>query len=543
MIYFSRISIILAVAAIACSCATPSAPTGGPRDEQGPQIIKTEPETGTVNFSADEIVLHFSEFVERSSFTEALTIEPDVGIEYGLDWGRKSVAVEFDKAIPELTTLIISVGTDFADLNGNTMGSPYKVAVSTGPEIDQGKITGRILDAQTGDGVEGQRVLLYRTPADLSKPANYIGETDTSGTVNFAYLRQGEYKAFWVDDRNRNKLWDQQQERAQPFAQEMVTLDKAGSDTLGTLYVADSDTSLPELLGLGLFSSQRMRLRFSENIALNDSTSVNITDTLGNTFSDAFPLYVLPSEPYVLFARSEKKLSPNQTYRVSVHNIEDMAGNVQPATSFTFTGSAQEDTTAQRIVKLSPYTGIFPQQPITATYANPIKNAAVRDSFKVVRGDTVLKTWPGLQIEQNKVRVLPDGRWQSGVGYELRFWNPVTEGYQRVNPTFLYGTDVGALAIGFADSTTAAASRPTQLILKNGEGVIVADTTFSGEVEIEGLAPEPHQLILYQDLNENGEWDSGQVSPFKKPEPYLIRNNVPLQRGFTADLKVKFENT
>lgn len=542
MINFFRISIILVLVTIACSCATPSAPTGGPRDEEGPRIIRTEPETGTVNFEGDEIVLHFSEFVERSSLAEALTIEPDVGLVYGLDWGRKSVAIEFDNELPELTTLIITVGTDFSDLNNNSMATPYKVAVSTGPDIDEGQLTGQILDARTGEGAEGQRILLYRTPVDLTQPANYIGETDTSGTVNFSYLRQGEYKAFWVDDRNRNKVWEPERERAQPFAQETVTLAKAGSDTLGTLFIADSDTSLPELQGLGLFSSRRLRLRFSENVVLNDSTRIGIQDTLGNAYSGAFPLYIEPSEEYVVFAQSEKELAPEQSYRLVVRNIEDAAGNIQPKTTQIFTGSAQEDTTAQRIVGTSPYTGIFPEEPITVTYAKPITNAAVRDSIRVVQGDTLIEAWPNLQIEQNKVRLLPGGRWESGVDYELRVWNPVSESYRNINPTFLYEPDFGALYVSFADTESVAAARETHLVLNNDEGKTVADTTFSEEVEIVGLAPAPHQLILYQDLNGNGSWDAGQVIPYTAPEPYLIRNNIPVQRGFTSDLTVQFEN-
>lgn len=538
MINFFRISIILATVAIACSCATPSAPTGGPRDEEGPEIIQTEPETGTVNFDGDKIVLHFSEFVERSSLSEALTIEPDAGLVYDIDWGRKSVAIEFDKALPDLTTLIVTIGTDFSDLNGNNLASPYKVAVSTGPDIDEGKLTGRILDAQTGEGAEGQRVLLYRTPADFAVPANYIGETDTSGTVNFSYLRQGEYKAFWVDDRNRNKIWEPERERAQPFSKEMVTLAKAGSDTLGTLFIADSDTSLPELQGLGLFSNRRLRLRFSENVVLNDSTRLSIRDTLGNAYAGAYPLYVEPSEEYVLFAQSEKDLAPEQSYRLVVHNIGDVADNNQPETSQTFTGSGQQDTTAQRIVGTPGINDIFPHDPVEVTYAAPITKAAVRDSIKVVQGDTLIQPWPHLEVERNKVRIFPEGRWNQGTNYEIRLWNPISESHRSITPSVLYDSDLGALNVKHADT----AARPTHLLLKNDEGELVADTVFTGEIEIKDLAPVAHQLILFQDLDGNGEWSAGTVAPYKKPEPYYIRNGVPVQRGLTSDLTVEFEN-
>ncbi|MDZ7681119.1 MAG: Ig-like domain-containing protein [Fodinibius sp.] len=140
MKHFSCLSaVLLVLILLAGSCATPSSPTGGPPDKTGPAITNTEPETGTTNFSGRSIILHFSEFVERSSLRESIVVEPDIGIEYDLDWGRKSVEIVFSRDIPDLTTLIVTVGTQFQDRNGNKMSKPQEIAVSTGPEIDKGK--------------------------------------------------------------------------------------------------------------------------------------------------------------------------------------------------------------------------------------------------------------------------------------------------------------------------------------------------------------------------------------------------------------------
>lgn len=542
MINFFRISVILFICSIAYSCATPSQPTGGPIDKQGPQVISTEPETGTVNFSGDKIILNFSEYVERGSLSQVLTIEPALGLVYSLDWGRKSVAIEFEDDLPDLTTVIVTVGSEFSDLNGNNLGNPYKVAVSTGPEIDEGTLTARVLDARTGKGAAGKRVLLYRTPVDFEQPANYIGESDTSGVVKFAYLRQGDYTAFWADDRNRNKTWNPEQERAQPFSDEIIYLEKAGADTLGTLYIANSDTSLPQLQGLGLFSNKRLRLRFSENIALTDSTQLSIEDTTGVAFSGAYPLYVLPEEKYILFAQSEKDLDPEQSYQIIARNIADPSENVELQSIQRFTGSAQEDTTAQRIIDVSKFEGIYPDEGIELTYAKPITSAAIRDSIKVVQGNELLESWENLQIQRNKVRINPVGSWKKGTDYELRVWNPIINDYQLIKPSIWYESDLGSVNITFADTAGVQANRQTQLMLKNARGLVVADTTFTGQIELNNLAPVDHQLTLFQDLNGNGQWDAGQVNPFKAPEPYFIRNKIPVQKGFTSDLSIRFEN-
>lgn len=519
------------------SCATPSSPTGGPPDEEGPAIIRTEPETGTTNFTGRTITLHFSEFVERASLSEALVIEPGIGIPYNLEWGRKSVKIEFEESIPDLTTLIVTVGTEFEDVNGNGMARPEKVAVSTGPEIDEGKITGQVINAQTGEGNEGHQILLYREPYDLSEAASYIASTDTSGIFQFSYLREGKYKILWVDDRNRNKVWNKDQERAQPFYQEFVELEEAGHDSIGTVYVATVDTTKPALQGVGLFSAQRMRMRFSENIQLTDSADITVTDTLGSTLGEAVPLYIQPNEPYILFAHSNPVLAPESSYTVDISGIIDDAGNEVEEINHVFTGSAQQDTTRQRIIKRSSLSGYFPSEPLEVTYAKIITETEIQDSLKVVEGDTLFEDWPS-EVDQNILRILPDNRWNDGVQYEIRVWDPGIEGYRSFNPEIWHESQMGALNIMIEDTT----AKNIQLQIQNEESGITRDTTFAGQIEIENLPPLSYMVRVFQDRNDNNVWDHGQVEPYVEPEPYFIRTDVPVKRGFTGDLTIEFQN-
>lgn len=519
-------------------CATPSQPTGGPRDEEGPKVILTEPETGTTNFSGRSITLHFSEFVERSSLTQAIVVEPDIGIGYDLDWGRKSVEIEFDKDIPDLTTLIVTIGTDFKDVNGNKMAKPQKIAVSTGPEIDEGKLFGRVIDAKTGEKEEGQRILLYREPYDLSEKANYIASTDTSGQFQFSYLREGTYKAFWVDDRNRNKIWDPRQERAQPFSSEFVTLEKAGEDTIGTVYVTSVDTTRPAVQGIGLFSTRRLRMRFSENIQLSDSAAITITDTLGNSLGEAYPLYVPPGEQYILFGQSAMDLAPDQNYSMRMKGITDMAENPLKAVTSNFTGSAQEDTTQQRIIERNTTSGYYPEDPFVITYAEIIDSPAITDSLKIVEGDTLIEKWPNISTKRNMLRILPQDSWKDGVSYEIRVWDPKIEDHRKFQPEIWYSSQMGSLNVMPEDSSEIR----VRLRLTNKESGIARDTVFTGGVKLSNLPPLNYQVVAYGDENGNGEWDYGSVSPFTKPEPYFIQNRVPVKKGMTGDLTIIFQN-
>jgi len=213
---------VLVVVTLFISCAVPIAPTGGPADKTGPNIIKTFPESGTVNFEKRELSIEFSEFVNRDSFEKELNIEPDLGIQYKVKWRRKTALVEFERNLPDSTTVILTIGGNTTDVRNNKIGEPIKLAVSTGDEIDKGEIVGIIKSAETGKAQTEVRVLLYRAPFDLSKPATYSAEPDTGGNFKFAYLREGRYKTIALDDRNRNKIWDRGNETARPFNEEFI---------------------------------------------------------------------------------------------------------------------------------------------------------------------------------------------------------------------------------------------------------------------------------------------------------------------------------
>jgi hypothetical protein len=291
MLHF--ILVALMVAGV-ISCATPQAPSGGPSDNAGPQVEFTIPETGTTNFAGCTFVFQFDEFVRRSSMADAVTVEPDLGIDYELDWRRKELKIVFAENFPDSTTVIVTLGTEVSDTRGNKLGSPITLAISTGDEIDEGKISGRIRLAGNGKSAPNQKVLLYRQPFDYSERASYEAQTDTGGVFQFSYLAAGRYKALFVDDRNRNKIWDQGAESAYPFFKEFITLEKEEQDTLDVIYTTQVDSITPNLQGVGLFSTNRMRLRFSENVRITPNAELTISDSSGTSYTTAYPLYVAP---------------------------------------------------------------------------------------------------------------------------------------------------------------------------------------------------------------------------------------------------------
>jgi hypothetical protein len=520
------------------SCATPVPPTGGPPDRTGPEIEQTRPANETVNFDGREFRITFSEFVNRSSFLNALEIEPDLAIGYDVRWRRKTAIVEFERDLPENTTVIIKIGTDLSDMNNNNLGSPYDLAISTGPEIDDGRATARIRRSSDGRTDSGFRVFLYRYPFNLTERANYVAQTDTSGRVQFSYLAEDTYKAIWVDDVNRNRIWDRDRELAQPFHDSTFAITKGEEFDLGTIFVDRPDTTRPELRGVGLLTEEMLRMRFNEEVYWDDDARIIVQDTLGNDYTEALPLYVLPEDPYILIAQSFDPLSEDQYFTLQMMGLTDQAGNPARFATDPFQGSAQPDTISMQIIGDNSEPGLFPDEPLIIGYNKFIEDEDIIDSLRVVEGDRMVENWQHFEVDRHRLKVFPEESWESGISYQFLVWNPALELLRPFEPTIWQRNQLGGIEFVIGDTLS---TTEYFLTLFDNEGKVHIDTTFTETIEIDQLPPLQYTAVIFRDDNQSGRWDPGSVVPFRAPEPYYVRVDIPVREGFTSELEINFD--
>jgi hypothetical protein len=533
---FAVFSVILALAFIK-SCATPVAPTGGEPDRTGPQVISSEPANGTTNFRGTEVRIHFDKFIDRNSFRRNVSVEPDLGIEFEVDFRRRSGIIEFKSPLPENTTIIIQAGTEVTDTNRNKMERPYEIALSTGDVLDNSTIIARILDAETGRGESGMRVFLYREPFDLTTRANYVAQTDTSGSLAFGYIAEGSYKAFWINDVNRNRIWDIERERAQPFRFETFDVAYGDSLDLGTLFVSLPDTVSPRIDGVGLLSENRLRLRLSEEVIWKPDAFITVTDTLDNEYTRAFPLYESEQDEAVIFAQSELPLPAEGTFTLKPSGITDRSGNSLRIDFSPFPGSAVPDTSILRTISHNAGSGLFPDEALEITYSRFIDDDAVRDSLQIIEGDRLADDWPHSEVDRHILRIKPDGQWQAGIRYQFRIWNPWEEEREQIEPDIWQRNQLGSIEITLQNNDPEIIN---YLILTDKDSSIRIDTTFTESVTVDNLPPLEFKAIVFEDVNGNGRWDPGVVDPFERPEPYALRQTIPVREGFTTEIELIF---
>jgi len=512
-------------------------PTGGEPDRTGPRVVSTEPAQGTTNFRGNEVRFNFDKYVDRTNFRNNVTIEPDLGIEMDISFSRRSATVKFESDLPENTTIIVKLGTDVTDTNRNKMESPVDLALSTGDVLDSATITAEALRAETGRGESGNRIFLYREPFNIEERAVYISETDTAGRVEFGYIGEGSYKAFWVNDQNRDRVWNSERESAQPFYNETFFVSEGDSIYIGTLFISRPDTISPRIDGVGLFSERRLRLRLSEKVIWNPDSYLSVTDTLGTEYSRAYPLYLAEGDENVLFAQSERELPESEIFTLDPITITDLAGNSLEIDFDPFSGSNEPDTTILRSVSHSAANGLFPDEPLEIRYSKFIDDPSVTDSLQVVEGDRVSSDWENIEIIRNILRISPLDTWQSGIRYQFRVWNPWEEERELIDPEIWQRNQLGSIEITLANNNPDIVNR---LTLTDEDLSIRIDTTFTESVTLDNLPPLSYKVIVYQDDNGNEEWDYGVVEPYVQPELYAIRRAVPVREGFTSELELVY---
>ena len=518
-------------------CATPISPSGGPPDRTPPDIIETFPEVGSTNFSGDEVRFEFSEFVDRNSVRQNVSIEPDIGIQYEVDFSRKTAIIEFQDELPENTTILVKLGSDVADTRRNTLGSSFDLAFSTGPVIDEGKISGRLRDADQSSVDAGERVFLYREPIDYTAPANYVAQSDTSGQIDFSYLREGTYSAIWVDDINRDRRWNPERERAQPFHSRTVDVIQGQQTNIGTIYIQRPDTVSPRLDGVGLLSDVRLRLRLSEEVVWDDGATFTILDSLNNEYTTAYPLYKDESDPNILFSQAEQPLEETQAFSIRQNGFADRVGNELRTTVDSFPGSSVSDTTQLRIIRDNADGGLFPDEPFIITYSTFIDDPAVIDSLIVFEGESASVGYDLAEVERNRLLIYPEDEWQAGVRYEFGIWDPDFVERRMLQPEIWQRNQLGNIDfIPSEDDTTTL----NFLTLFDENRKVEIDTSFTGSIEITNLPPIQYTAQIYRDLNEGEAWDPGSVDPFRAPEPFFMRREIPVREGFTGEVSVEF---
>ncbi len=182
-------------------CATPTSPSGGPRDTLGPVLIPEETTANfQTNFRPEEIILTFDEWVELDPKQQIIISPPlELGEDNVPKLRRRSLIIPLTGlTLLDSVTYVVNVGSAIKDLNEGNPTENLRFVFATGPILDSAMVSGTLVEDYSGEPVESATFTLFSNLADTATTTEnptYFAQTDEEGKFTVFNIRPGQYRA------------------------------------------------------------------------------------------------------------------------------------------------------------------------------------------------------------------------------------------------------------------------------------------------------------------------------------------------------------
>ena len=566
-VFLTMIALLLMV-----SCANMKAPSGGPKDTYSPIVEESEPPNYSTNFSTDKITITFDEFVSVSDVAKEVFISPPFQKIPDIRTRGKSVIINVDEELRDSTTYSIFFGNAIKDITEGNPLENYTYVFSTGDKIDSLSVVGEILNAFDLTPRGEVLVMLYEDANDTIpfdslvykvKPS-YLTRTSAEGFFVINNIKGGIYDLVSLADNNMSATYDNVEEEV-AFLDSLIApryLDNAVQDSLSPDSLVASDSLLPDLpledfYTLFMFKEadtiQRLLdvekprervVRFifrqpAQNINIEALTDVSdnwMVHEWNNTF-DTLRYYIMDDEMDTISLKISMDTTVFDTVSYSLVEKE--------------IPQRKKDRKEEQILTLSKPRGrTFPHNQVYIVAASYPFADYDFGRFLLIEGEDTLQ--PELAIEgeaRRKIKLLHSLKEQTDYSLFIPD-SSLTDIIGRSNDTIIFNfttdqeDDYGKYRIRAVNE-----SPYTQLVVQllNEKQTLLREQIVIGEEETinwDYLKPGNYLLKVFADLNQDGEWTTGSLSPRQQPEPVVFYPEMIQVRAawnFDLDWQIRFE--
>lgn len=559
-----RITLLLSL--LYLSCAHQMAPPGGPKDELPPNVIKTEPESGTLNHPVKKkILLVFSEWVDVRNLKKSITVFPTLPDGFKVDVAGRKVEIAPKTAFAESTTYHIGINTVLTDLHGVSIGTPYKFFFSTGSSIDSGIVYGCVIDTKSRN--IQPKVALFRCDRDtlpdtaLINLPSYLIQTDSLGIFSFEHIRKGTYNIIaFIDNNNNNRLTPGEENAYAPLEKKFILELEAGPFVL---FPASSDTLSVTVVSIKAISSTLISGEWTEGtvstmagenanwsiISLDSSVKAPaIEEYIAVSDSRRFALKLsdsLTTGSYSLIYRINPRISYFSENQDSSDTLQKVNGLLLD--TIRFNGTVITDTVAPVFKGAWPKNIAALDTRVKLNWSKPVKITACKWYIADTLGDSVELTADTSFSEINVLKLLH--RLLPGRYYSMSIPTKNFEDFNGNNPkvpvdtskTDTLETDtaekdtIPSISVEF---TTVAARKlchslsggasclePDSLRIweykQFGSAYVHSVNDSSNQFRFDSIPAGKGTISYFVDYNRDGEYTLGSLFPWKPPEPYF----------------------
>lgn len=487
------------------SCANTGRISGGPKDVTPPKLIEflSTPDK-QVNFNPKVLTFFFDEFVEVKDPVKQVIVSPPLTYIPSVKSRGKKVTFVFDdkETLRENATYTINFGEAIVDFHEGNKLNNFTFVFSTGPYLDSLSISGKIINAKTGDPEPEMIVVLYDILEDSivrkEKPF-YFTRPDRNGNFVFRNIRSDHFKVFALKDDNLNYKYDLETERI-AFLDEPILLE--GKSMEGVLL----RSSLP---------IPRLALK-TKNVKTYGKVSLSYNTTVSHDID----VRVVPEN--ISYYTETKEDSLSIYYDTSLDSFQIFVGK---DTLKVFPKGKNDWFKKSHLNASSPINKkrIHPADSVIVAFNYPLKNV----DFKYINVSDTTGVLDGVNyhLDVTHKNIIIYYPWELGENYKITIdSNSLTDIYGHVNDkvnltfsTLSLGTS-GTLIVDIDDLDST--KNYVVHILKDKTPLYgyTFNQTKTAHIELTLLEPMKYNIDIFEDDNGNGQWDPGDYFGHRQPE-------------------------
>ena len=551
---------ILFALLLSYGCAQIKPLSGGEKDTIPPNIIQTNPKNLELNVKTKEFYFVFDEIIDGSKLKEKLIISPFYEGSFESVVKKNTLSLSFDSAFKKETTYIFSFADGISDITEGNPSIYSKYIFTTGNRIDSSSVSGTVYDPIENKFIEGAVVGLYHREDSFdlfSKKPIYFAFSDVDGHFKIENIKEGSYTIYAFQDENKNFIAEYKTEK---FGFKNLPINVVGITERIPILLYNED-----LTELGL---QRVRKKDSvfevvynksiksytlNNKKLQNSLYDNKTISFFKTFDVDSVLVEIKTvdetnktsldSVYVMFNDETKaKININSSFEVSSQNIDDTVlyffkTNV-PLKNYQYQSNFYVDTIPipknyyidkNKKINNNLIEGrLFISVDSLFNFIEKKKEKTINDSL-LFDNDSVFKTIISYYNNLNpKKLTYKIGRDQllTITGDTLKDINQTFN----VRESEYYGSLKGSILkkINEGNYVIELVSDNLSLVLKN--------ETNSPNFEFNNIIPGKYFIRIYDDTNNNKEWDYYSITTKKESEKiYFFQDLIDIRSNWSVD--------
>lgn len=539
MKHFSRIKYttifaVVVLSAFFFSCANVGYPSGGEVDKTAPKATAFEPTNETKNFTSNNIVIHFDEYIQLKDVDNQVLISPPFEHKAEIVAKGKYVSIKIKDTLLPNTTYLFQFKNAIVDNNeGNALPS-LDYVFSTGDHLDSLSVKGKVVDGLTLKPDENIAVLLYSEFTDSaiakSHPV-YMTKTDKNGVFKFKYLKQGLYKIIALKDDDRSLTYNNASEKM-----------AFSTDTILPAYIIDSVDTADSGLILHTFLPEVGEQRITDSKMTKSGKAIITT---------LYPLVnaTITSPENELITVLNKSCDTLEVWTTKPTDsltlmIKDPSGIDDTLKLRYFKKKGRQGK--ENFYKTNAKATVPYFDSIKITFTNPIDS--VMDNGKIVCVQTKTDTfYTSLILDQARLHALVALKLQPDSSYTMLIpKGKIVDIYGTPNDSITLKTkantpnDYGAITIKLVPATDTV-QYIIQLLTEKDE--VIAEKIYTGNaLTFLNITAGKYKIRAILDVNANGQWDTGNYWQHLQPEKVYyfsktleLRNNWEIEETF--DLK------